>query len=463
MDASFPVEPVEPPSPGRRRLFAVVTVIVIIAFVVVAGLEGSGFVLREPSPPAVAPSLTTSAQARLAYVGPDGSLSVMDAGRASAIQVPRADATFAFPAWSPDSTHVAAIRTDSAGTSVDVFGIPVTGGSTGTPPERVTVYSSATEPAFYLYWAPDSRALAFLTTEPDGLALRRAPADAATPASLVRKGSPMYWQWVDASRLLVHSGGDAADAFAGEVGLDGEPDAAPAIGTGAFRAPAVSRDGTYLASASSGPDGAPTVVVASRDGAIRHDIPVFGLAAFGFDPTGDTLAFIAPTRAGASTDLPVGPLRAVDPASGTVRTLVDGSVVTFFWAPDGRTIAAIAIPGPGDTTTAVTRSRGTATLARAGASAVQAAAGAVLQVTFVDAVSGAVRGTQPARLSDLFISQVLPYFDQYALSHRFWAPDGTSLVLPTVDEQGTTRITTFRADGADPVDLVDGLFAAWSP
>lgn len=27
--------------------------------------------------------------------------------------------------------------------------------------------------------------------------------------------------------------------------------------------------------------------------------------------------------------------------------------------------------------------------------------------------------------ADLFVNQFLPFFDQYALSHRIWSPDGT--------------------------------------
>ena len=108
------------------------------------------------------------------------------------------------------------------------------GAATGAPP---TVYSSADHPPFYLYWSPDGRRLTFLTTEPDGLALRLAPADASGAATAIREGAPMYWAWADADRLLVHSGGDGRRAFFGEVGTDGVAVEPAAVEPGDFRAP----------------------------------------------------------------------------------------------------------------------------------------------------------------------------------------------------------------------------------
>ena len=61
-----------------------------------------------------------------------------------------------------------------------------------------------------------------------------------------------------------------------------------------------------------------------------------------------------------------------------------------------------------------------------------------------------------------FIDNVLAYFDQYALSHRLWAPDSSSFLLPAVDQAGTTHVDVFYPDGGDPVQL-DGDAGFWSP
>ena len=66
------------------------------------------------------------------------------------------------------------------------------------------------------------------------------------------------------------------------------------------------------------------------------------------------------------------------------------------------------------------------------------------------------------KLADLFVNQVLPYFDQYALSHRFWSPDSRSLVLPIVGDQDVTRITT-SSPTAPTRGVVDGRVRILEP
>ena len=73
-----------------------------------------------------------------------------------------------------------------------------------------------------------------------------APLDGNDDASVLRRGSPLYFDWLDAGRVLVHAG-DGADAFVGQLGLNGATIGGTAAGTGIFRPAVVSRDGRYLA------------------------------------------------------------------------------------------------------------------------------------------------------------------------------------------------------------------------
>jgi TolB protein len=91
------------------------------------------------------------------------------------------------------------------------------------------------------------------------------------------------------------------------------------------------------------------------------------------------------------------------------------------------------------------------------------AGGAVVSVVFVDASTGVVRSERVVRLADHFVNQLLPYFDQYALSHRLWSPDGTSILLPLVDNAGRDRLVVVSADGSEPRPIADGVSGFWSP
>ena len=130
--------------------------------------------------------------------------------------------TFGFPAWSPDGKRIAIVGAGSADTTVSVLDAAAT--SVGSSPQPTVIYRSADKLPFYLYWEPDGEKVSFLANDGQVLALRVAPADGSAPldgsgpGSVVRRGAPLYFDWVDKSHLLLHVGsGDAS--FVGEAGL----------------------------------------------------------------------------------------------------------------------------------------------------------------------------------------------------------------------------------------------------
>jgi hypothetical protein len=66
------------------------------------------------------------------------------------------------------------------------------------------------------------------------------------------------------------------------------------------------------------------------------------------------------------------------------------------------------------------------------------------------------------RPAPTFINGVLAYFDQYALSHHLWAPDGSSILLPEVDDSGSTHLDVRFPDGGPAIEL-PGEIGFWSP
>jgi TolB protein len=447
----------EPPNRTRQALTVVVLLALIISIVFLAFISGRGVVQVtpeiRPSATVVAASPNASPNAsRLAIIDAAGGLTTTDASGGSVVEYGDAGIAFSFPAWSPDGSRIAVIGRGTDESDVYVFTVH----AAGTPAIEPTIaYRSPDRPPFYLYWAPDGRQLTFLTTEPDGIALRLAPADARTEAVVLRTGAPIYWAWADPTRLLIHTGDDGPDGFLAEVGTDGASVEPEVIQPGGFRVPAVTSDGRFRAFVVPGQGTAAQVVVEGRDRSDPHSVDVFGAAAIDFGPATDELAFLAPAVAGREVPLPVGPLRLMDSVSGRVRTLLAGSVVSFFWSPDGRTIAALEIAGTGDDQVATVSTRSAATTA--------ATTGLALRLVFVSVDSGAIRSQRPLMVSDTFVQQVIPFFDQYALSHRLWSADGTAVVIPIVGDDGTDRLEVVRADGSDARSVAAGVAAFWAP
>jgi WD40-like Beta Propeller Repeat len=461
------------PRRGQRALQIAILVILIASMVSLAYVSGRGEVRVTPVAPVVvppAPSAQAAApdRARLAVVDGSGHLRTVDRSGGSVISYGRPGTTFSFPAWSPDGTRIAVIGASAGEIDLDVFPVVAQGAGAADP---TVVYHGIASPPFYFYWAPDSQRLAFLTTETDGLSLRIAPADGSAPAASIRTGSPMYWAWPGPTSLVVHSGGEGPGAFVGEVGLDGVSHEQRPIDAGGFRAPALTDDGRYRAYVAPG-DGTPEQIITETSAhSGRQAVGVFGAAAIGFGPAGANLAFIAPASAAHGTaSLPVGPLRLMDARSGAVRTLLPGSVVAYFWSPDGSTLAALEVAAPGDPNVADAGHRGDITLAvatRSGparfATAAAPAPGLALRLVFLTAGSGAILSQRAVRVSDLFATQLLPYFDQYAMSHLMWSGDGDAIVLPTVADDGANVLSILRPDGSEPRTIAGDVVGFWSP
>jgi TolB protein len=458
-------------SAARRRLRAAVALTLVAAIVVFGALGGARLtrMAADDGPPPAARPI------RLAAIDANGALATTDGSGGSAVPYSVPGVTFEFPAWSPEGTHVAAIGQGGGGFGVYVFAAPAPGDTATTTDQPVVVYRSSDHPPFYLFWSPDGQQLTFLTTEPDGIALRVAAAEGSGDATILRRGAPLYWDWADNGRLLAHIGGSEPDAFIGELGLDGGSDDAPLIARGSshssgpFRSPVVSRDERYRAFVEVGSDTVQQIVVEARDGSNSRAVIVSGPTALGFDPSGTSLAYVAPEESATTpAALPIGPLRLIDAASGSSRTLLGGSIVAFFWAPDGKTIATLGVAGPGGGVEAAT-DRVVPALARlarprtSSPGAIETAAGVGLHLAFVDVATAAVRAQRDVRVSDTFVNQILPFFDQYALSHRFWSADSASLALPLVAASGGDQLVVIPADGSEPLPIPDRVIGFWSP
>ena len=415
----------------------------------------------EQSPTAsVAPADRPLATAgSIALVRADGSIWTVDADHRSVMIADASAGTYGFPTWSPDASRIAAVRTGADASAVVVFDTELATAGVLVAPS--VIFRAPGVSPFYLSWTPDGQDVSFLASDATGLALRIAPADGSAPidgsgaGAVIRQGNPFYYDWIDSEHLAAHIGSGAA-AFLGEIDRAGEPMGPPTESPGMFRSVVVSPDRRFVGFVRAGTDGADAVVVAARDGSAERTIPVFGLAAVDFSPIDATLATIGGTRPGTTQlGVPAGPLRLIDAVTGVSRELLPGLVASFAWSPDGTTIAAIRVVPVADGSSVSTTSS-------VSPAATAAPSGVQVRLTFVDVASGDIRSEAVVEPGQTYVSQLMAYFDQYALSHRLWSPDSSSFLLPQTEPDGSTHVDVFFADGGPPVAL-DGDIGFWSP
>jgi TolB protein len=143
----------------------------------------------------------------------------------------------------------------------------------------------------------------------------------------------------------------------------------------------------------------------------------------------------------------------IDARTGAIRTLLDGRVVSFAWSPDGTTIAAIRVVPVPEAAAASSASLTTSPAPNERSE---------IRMTFVDVASGKIRSQPVIDPGDTYVNLLMTYFDQYGLSHRLWAPDSSSLLVPQTHPDGTTRVDVLFPDG-DPSVSLDGEIGFWSP
>jgi WD40-like Beta Propeller Repeat len=433
------IQPVGGPvSPIRRRLRRAAAGLALVIIVVLVLVATNALPPAAPRP---------AHPNRIAVVDETGGLFTVAPDGSDRRSLGAADVQYQFPAWSPDGTRIAAIGGDGSEGGVYVFDDAASrAGAASATDAPVTLYPPSSAYPIYVYWSPNGSRLSFITSGTVDIALRIAPADGSAPANPIVHGQPMYWDWIDDSHLLVHSGGSAQGAFVGEVGLDATRTNEISDAPGSFQAPGVSTDGRERAFVAVTADGAVAVVAEDRTGHASVQAPVDGASTLGWGPGGTLLAFTAPQQ---DNGVPLGALETLDARTGDTQTLLSGLVVAYFWAPDGRRIAAIRVVVANDQTASLTPPR--------------SAVATALELDVVDASNGDIELTRTIQLPNLLLGQFLPFFDQYALSHRIWSPAGDALVLPLVDDVGSSHVTVIPVDGSPPIAIADGVAAFWSP
>ena len=363
--------------------------------------------------------LVQGADGNIYLVSPDGAqrFALTDDGSASRI--------YAQPTWSADGSRIAWSRIDRRGSAL------VTSQFDGSERSEVRVPFAP----FYIAWSPRGDQLAYLSNwtvvEDPSIALRLVDVNgAASQAQTLVDGQPLYFSWApDGERLLTHIGNERVEVQT----VTGEQTPI-VISGGAFQSPQWAPDGQSLVYALA--DALQQyLVVADLDGNLQQEITDFdGQITFAMSPDGAQVAYVASERdAGANT---LGPLYVVDMATQATRAITERPVVAFAWSPDAQKLAYLTLEP--------LRNR-------------------------VGMRWNVWDGSQRTAYSTFsptstFLNNYLPFFDQYAQSHRIWSPASDALVFAgqLTDGRSGVWVQELAAD-TPPQSVGPGVFASWSP
>lgn len=405
-----------------------------------------------PSPVPTATRVAGPPVDRIAFVGVDNQVYTIDATGTGLRQITPMPSVergpvpgYTWPTWSPDGRSIlmSAVVPDpeSPGGRLVVYvvdeGSPDSGLRTIHQDRRG---SGGILPGVFHYaiWSPDGEQVAIIAVGLNDLAVFISSLD-DNPARPILGGAPMYvtWSW-DSARVYVHqrerlmmfnlAGGEAAQSLGA---------------SGRYQAPvAAANPGGRLAYVVDGADGTSDIVVTDPDGGHRTEVvEVPDLTAIQWAPDGRRLAIGRTVGDDAQS---YGEILIADLDTGQVRKVLERPIYAFEWSPDGGRIL-IAERHP--------------------------EIAGVFRWSVLEVGDGSVRHLIDLRPTDEF-AQMLVYFDQYAQSHRLWAPDGDSFVLagdtpehaPTVDDDLLERVWVVDADGREPPQpIAVGYLAFWSP
>lgn len=369
----------------------------------------------------------------------------------------RRDRLYQFPTWSPDGRYIAAIGSDRAGAGIYLFSDEQYGVQWQLYRSLVGTHQSP----FYLYWSPNSQYIGFIANNPvGGIGFFTVTATQRPHVKLIALGQPFFWQWgLRSSELFLHSGvGDTA-----HLQLINPHDEAPEMPNhatpGYFQTPGISHDGSYLAYARLDDEGDSEIVIEDRETERTVTHTHQGAVALSWSPTRNQLAFMSPQNAASHF---FGPLSLMD-LQGGVRPITGEPILAFFWSPDGDKIAYFSPTRHqafnrfvgGDGVTFLNGHNPPQMMTSDRPELIQ------MELWIIDLTLGSrqkVFHFQPTRL---LLNQFLPFFDQYAHSHRIWSPNSDAILLPILQD-GKNRVVSVAINQSPPVLLGGGMFGSWS-
>lgn len=336
--------------------------------------------------------------------------------------------SYLFPTPAPDGRGVAAVAVQHAAASASAQLIVV-----GLDGQRTTLFDQPDRSPFYLSWSPDGAKIAFLTGTTDGMTLHAALSNGQEQARQIAPGQPSYFAWSpNSERLLLHIGGSARDGGTLQLYEWGADKPQPLTAQpGRFQTPGWLPDGQRALAVVQQGDGAALATI-DAGGAVQQQLTsVTDSTLFVPAPDAQHIAYVTLSTEG-SAQLHV--LR----SDGSGKREIDAAtVVTCFWSPDSQRLAFLSVV-PNDVQPAALR-QGVPQL----------------RWSVLTLADGQVRDFAPFEPSITFLS-LLPFFDQYAQSHRVWDRTGQRLLYADDNGVNTLDVVTGQTRRIGP-----GVLGLW--
>ncbi|MCB0165623.1 MAG: PD40 domain-containing protein [Anaerolineae bacterium] len=357
---------------------------------------------------------------------------------------------YRFPTWSPDGTQLAFLGQSDAASSV-LYVSPTVRAA------PAVVYREEKSSPFYLYWAPDSQAISFLTQESGGMAMRLVDLRQPENSRLLERGAPFYWVWSPkGDRLLMHVGGARSASQSAHLSfLDNrqnaqrqELDFAP----GRFQAPAWTSNGETIFYV--GDNGDNEAIFKTNINALEPEkiTDLTGFAFMTMSPDDQSIAFL---QFEPGTRPPFGRAYLVDTSGSNRQLIIDDLIASMYWSPDGTKLALLAISRVEDGSSAQ--------LDKIDGLAAPLRQDIHLRWWIYEVADGTVEPLASFSPTAAFL-QTVPFFDQYYLSLTFWSPDSRYFVLTKrEDDRGNGSVWVYDTTGQQAARQVgDGRLAVWS-
>ena len=438
-------------STGIVLVIAVIAVPILLALCVVFGLIGGLMlpVMLSERPLAVFDSAESDSDRinRLVLINTDNQIETVSPNGDDRRMVSKSRYAYQFPSWSPDDSRIAAVGTSGVAGGVFVM-------SDSAEAEPTAVFTARFTPIYHS-WSPDSQKISLIANHPRGFGLYIVPADSAGEPQLLATGQPLYWDWTAASdELFVHAGtpSNGSEQLA-LIATEQDGNTDSIADSGFFQAPAISPSGEYIAYAQFVARER-QVVIRPIDGGDGLVVDHNKTTSFAWNPQADQLVFVAPS--GADGNETFGALHYIDVAAQDELILTDHQAIAFFWAPDGQKIAYLKVRFNSQS-----QQVSADNLIRVR----QSHPSILLELWVIDMGNGAQNATRELvavfQPNPLFLTQFLPFYDQYSRSHQLWSPTSDAIALP-IQLDSASVVAIYPSDGSDPQLIPNAKSAFWS-